>query len=331
MAAALCAMLAAAEVRAQAAASAEALFKAGKALADKRDYAGACPKFEASYELDAALGTLLNMADCHEKLGAIAKAWGEWTQGSDRARKKGEGARADLAQRHADALEPRLPRLKIVVQGSAPDLAVVRDGASVPAGMYGEAVPVDPGPHAIVVRRGEAILKRVEVTVQERGRETVAVDLDAIAKASPPKPSDEGATPPPPPPLSTAAQVRNGFQSAMIALGGISMAGAGGLLIGAIAIKSSENGANCASTAKVTYCNAKGLDDISLARALANAGQWMGIAGIAVLGTGIALAATAPKSAPAKPAKEGAAAARRVWVAPLVGGGTIGLVAGGAL
>ncbi|MEJ7735736.1 MAG: hypothetical protein WKG00_41925, partial [Polyangiaceae bacterium] len=53
-------------------ASAQALFDAGKLLVADGKYAEACPKFEASFTLDRTLGTLLNLADCHEKVGKVA-------------------------------------------------------------------------------------------------------------------------------------------------------------------------------------------------------------------------------------------------------------------
>ena len=45
-------------------AAAETLFREGKALGTDGKIAEACPKFEASLELDRSLGTLLNLADC---------------------------------------------------------------------------------------------------------------------------------------------------------------------------------------------------------------------------------------------------------------------------
>ena len=53
---------------------ADALFREGRALMKKGDYATACPKLEESYRLDPAAGTGINLGDCFEKQGKVASA-----------------------------------------------------------------------------------------------------------------------------------------------------------------------------------------------------------------------------------------------------------------
>jgi len=89
-------------------AAADALFQSAKQLMGQQKYADACPKFEASYKLDKTLGTLLNLADCHEKLGKVASAWAEWGEAADRATREGD-SRADYATKRRNALASRPP------------------------------------------------------------------------------------------------------------------------------------------------------------------------------------------------------------------------------
>src|SRR6478735_9605838 len=49
-------------------AKAEALFDEGRRLLAAARFAEACPKFAESQRLDSALGTLLNLGDCYEKM-----------------------------------------------------------------------------------------------------------------------------------------------------------------------------------------------------------------------------------------------------------------------
>src|SRR5439155_2189897 len=87
----------------------EALFRAGRAAADKGDFATACPKFEESNHLDPALGTVFNLADCDEHIGKIASAWQLFREVAQRL--PGGDDRIGIANGRASALEPRLPKL----------------------------------------------------------------------------------------------------------------------------------------------------------------------------------------------------------------------------
>ena len=94
-------------------AAAEQLFEQARALFDQGNFAEACPRFDASYKLDPALGTLLNMATCYEMLGHIASAWGHYREVIAHAQKVGDLARIDIAKARIAALQPRLPKLTI--------------------------------------------------------------------------------------------------------------------------------------------------------------------------------------------------------------------------
>lgn len=133
--------------------AAQALFTEARALVEAGNYAAGCPKFEASLALQPSASTLINIARCHEHDGKLASAWSAYnralalnveTKGAER--KKGL---EDLAKKGIAALEPRLPKIRILLKTKVEGLKVTRDGAEIPAAALDEALPADPGPHEI--------------------------------------------------------------------------------------------------------------------------------------------------------------------------------------
>jgi hypothetical protein len=130
---------------------AESLFRDAKRLMNESKFSEACPKFAESYRLDPGLGTLLNLAACHEAEGKIASAWAEFSDAVARARRDGDQDRLAFAEERVRSLEPRLPRLVISLQAGAsvPGLVVKLDGREISSAAFGVAVPVDPGNHQV--------------------------------------------------------------------------------------------------------------------------------------------------------------------------------------
>jgi hypothetical protein len=130
-------------------ATARALFAEGRRLVAAGDYPAACPKFEDSYRLDPGIGTNFNLADCFEHIGRIASAWARFLDVAASTRAAGQIEREKVARARAEALEPRLARLVIVVSQPAEGLSVKRDGTVVGEASWGVAVPIDPGTHTV--------------------------------------------------------------------------------------------------------------------------------------------------------------------------------------
>jgi hypothetical protein len=130
---------------------AESLFREGKRLSAEHKYAEACPKFAESYKIDHGLGTLLNLATCHESEGKPASAWAEFSEASSQAKRQGDADRAQLADDHMRALEPKLAHLSIGVApgASVPGLVIKFDSNEVSSAALGVQFPVDPGRHLL--------------------------------------------------------------------------------------------------------------------------------------------------------------------------------------
>lgn len=151
---------------------AEELFRQGKAEMTKGNYDKACPMFAESYKQDPAMGTLLNLALCHEAVGRIASAWGEWRAVEQQARATvpPREDRIKMAKEHAEKLEPRLSRIKIIIPADAraDGLVVKVDGDAKGEPLWG-GIPVDPGTRKIIVSApGKKTLTR-EVKVDDEG------------------------------------------------------------------------------------------------------------------------------------------------------------------
>lgn len=310
------------------AAAAEQLYKEAKALTKKGDYAAACPKFEASYKLDKGLGTLVNLADCHERVGKLASAWAEWNEAHDLAKRDKDDVRAKFAAERRDKIEPKLPKLQINVKNPVESLAVYRGDSKIEAATYGAALAVDPGDVVVSVRRGEQVLKSETVTAKASQTASVELDLAALdAEFPPPKVAPPPTTPapapaptPPPrrPPPPSGSQKTIGF-----VVGGVGVVAlvTAGVLEGMALSKKSK--ADEPDQCVNGYCSPNGFQTIEDAKDLATIGQWVGIGGVLLTAVGATLVFTAPSSTEAARAKRPLRVGAGGWVAP--GGGGIAI------
>jgi hypothetical protein len=131
-------------------------FQEGEALFAEKRFAEACPKFAESRKLDPlALGTLLNLARCHEEEGKTATAFDEYNELAARAAEKHQTERVDVARRRAAGLEAKLSRIVLDVQGPVYGEAVKIDGVAIGQASWTSALPLDPGDHVVEATAGQ--------------------------------------------------------------------------------------------------------------------------------------------------------------------------------
>lgn len=135
-------------------AQAETLFRQGRDLLRAGKTAEACTAFEESEKLEPAVTTLLNLADCREKNGQLATAWGLFLDAERQTRsatKTAEKQLHDVAQKHAASLEPRVSKLEVdVPEGSKLDgLEVKRGDERIDMAMWNRSLPIDGGTYTI--------------------------------------------------------------------------------------------------------------------------------------------------------------------------------------
>lgn len=162
-------------------AAAEVLFRAGVAALAGGDAATACSKFSASLELDPAVATLLQVAECHERQGELAAAWADVS----RAEVLNRDTPGDQRRRELDAyanallrrLEKRVPRLRILVDHPPPGLALRRNDALLPNAAVGEAIPMDSGSVLIEASAPGYLPVRRQITLIEGQKTDVTIRL----------------------------------------------------------------------------------------------------------------------------------------------------------
>lgn len=193
-----------APARAQpAGAQAEILFQNAQTLMAQGKFAAACASFEASQKLEPAAVTVANLADCREKNGELASAWGLYLQVERELRTADDAASVRLRtvmRTRADALAPRLSKLEIRVAetSSFTGLEILRDNDRVEPGAWNVALPIDGGTYRISARGPERREWTTTIRIaKERDSQVVEVPaLVASGNDSSPAPT---ATPPPAP------------------------------------------------------------------------------------------------------------------------------------
>lgn len=208
-----------AEPSAADAATARSLFDEARKLMKAGKYAEACPKLEEGARLNPGIGMRFNLASCWEHLGKTASAWSLYLDVAASAKLANQPAREKEARKAAQALEPLLSSLTIVVDAKVPGLEVKHDGTVVGEGAYGTAVYVDPGTHVVEASAPdhEPWTHKVEIAVKDRIKVTVP-KLKAIDKPKPP---------PPPPPKEPPSPGLGTTRTVALGLGVVGVIGLG--------------------------------------------------------------------------------------------------------
>lgn len=174
---------------------AEALFRDGRTLMKDKKYEEACPKFEESYRLVAKLGTLLNLAACHDEQGKTGSAWGEYTKAITEAKTANEEERVQFAREKLDALEERLSKVVVEVASPVPGIDVVIADKAIRKAAWGTPIPLDPGKHELVARAPghQTFKKTIEVPLGPATITETIPALEPIAEGEAPEEPIESA------------------------------------------------------------------------------------------------------------------------------------------
>ena len=191
---ALCASLATAPARAAVDAQSRTLrlkFAEGYALEIAGRWADALDRFVEVGRARPTPEVEFHVALCQERLGRLVEAEQGYRRARERARDGGpldaREARAasralvvrEAEERLAD-LEPRVPRVVVLIAGDATDVEVLLDGAALPSPSPHR---VNPGPHvAVAVREGLPIAAVAFAAQEARTRHVTLVVLPRAAR-----------------------------------------------------------------------------------------------------------------------------------------------------
>jgi hypothetical protein len=207
-------------------------------------------------------------------------------------------ARVD-AEKEIEQLRPRIPNLVVVLEGAnAAEVALTIDGKPVPNALVGEDMPLNPGTHRLVAKRGDQE-QALDVSLAESERKPVTLRFSVGVRAAPAAPAA---------PLSvggTAASasddpgasgtIRRPLAYVTLALGGAGLAMGGVTGVIALGKRSDlDDNPNCADG----KCLRSAEDDVSSLRTFRTLSTVGFIAGGVLAGAGVVLLLTSSRNAP---------------------------------
>jgi tetratricopeptide (TPR) repeat protein len=289
-------------------AKADQLFAEGKALLGS-NLLQACAKFDESLrENPAAIGTLLNVALCDEKLGRVASAIARFSEARDRAKEQGLPEHIRAAEEHIAALAPSVPHLTIKLTEALPETKILIDDAIIALDKIAD-VTLDPGERVIVVSAPARLPYRAKLIVAAAEHREIVVP--ALAKSV----------------VIKSSRLRIGQIAAIVGGAGIG-AGLGiGLYARNLHHAQFDDGECQHIPGQGDLCSSQGQARTNRARTLGNVGTAVGVAGVLIAGAGAYLWFRSPSSTPSDTPND--PGDKNLTVVPQVSPDGLGVVAAG--
>jgi tetratricopeptide (TPR) repeat protein len=257
------------------------IFQQGRELTKLGRFDEACALFARSYELDPALGTAVNLADCLERQGHLERAWELFDVVARDA--QGVQSRARLARERADALQARFATVVITLRdpGAAGLQLRLGDHPLAPAAEIRDLI--EPRDTVLVATvPGRPVFKTMLHAVAGA---TLAVEIPAFAPAV----RDE-------PMAQTRRRRSRVYLAAGLGVAGVAGLGAAlGTAISARRIYNSAFDHDCEHADRGALCNDHGKATIDRAGARADVATGLAIAGAVLAGVGAVVFVTAPR------------------------------------
>jgi hypothetical protein len=179
-------------------AAARQLFKQGLAHEKNDAWQEALASFEKVARVKMTPQVRYHVALCHENLGRLVDALNGFELAVQEAKAAGAKSVYDQAPLRAAALRERVAYLRITVTGTIRTSRIFIDDRVIDVALLGAQIPVDPGKHLLVVKRGEEVIEQIELDLSEKQREVIELTIDD--PEPPPEPKKSPLPLPPPRP-----------------------------------------------------------------------------------------------------------------------------------
>ena len=198
------------------------VYRQGVALAEAGRWGEALERFQRVMALRSAPRALLALASAEEHVGRLVSAKRTYGKARDDARAESDEALAGKAEAALQALEPRIPRLALVVPREVADPEARLEGA--PLEISADGIEIDPGVyHLVVTAPGKHPFEERVVIAAGQKKDVLVAFAPTAAPAPPPvlvQPAQAPVAEAPPP------RVRRGPPVGAWILGGAGLAAA---------------------------------------------------------------------------------------------------------
>jgi len=283
-------------------AHADQLFAEGKALLQS-NLLQACDKFDQSLrENPAAIGTLLNVALCDEKLGRVASAFAKFSEARDRAKEQNLPEHQRAAEDHLATLAPDVPHIAFKLTEALPETTLLVDDRVIAVDQISD-VAIDPGERVVVVSAPARLPYRATIVVARAEHKTI--EIPALAK-------------------SVTVRSSRRLIGKIATAAGVVVLGVGiGVGVHANSLYQQQfDSGMCTHTPTGDHCGVDGQRNTEHALSLGDTGTIVGIVGGAVAVAGLVVWLTAPSST--SPASRERA---KLSVVPQLGPSSVGVTA----
>lgn len=170
---------------------AQQLFSSGVDAARRDEWIDARGAFERAYRLAPKLVVLINLAGAQARTGLLVEALHNYQRVMESSTSPDTAEYREAARAILPSLEARIPRVRVSPAGLGPSDAVEIDGTEVPPSALERPVLVNPGAHALTIKRDHVQRARIEFSVAEGESHDITLPAPVFT-LSPPPPTPRG-------------------------------------------------------------------------------------------------------------------------------------------